>query len=101
MPKTVGARPTHVPHEDAGKLQQAMHQPGSALRVDAAHIAPSAHDEVRRLAAILQPPIPSSLEEMTERRREFSERLAALLADGVQLDPETDKMPEFVALASH
>ncbi|HLJ09763.1 MAG TPA: hypothetical protein VKU82_01170 [Planctomycetaceae bacterium] len=101
MPKTAGARLSSLQHENAGIVPEAAGPSGPMLRIDAPHAADSAHDKVRLLAAILQPQVPSSFEEMIGRRKTFSERLAALLAAGVQLDPESDEMPATFGLAEY
>jgi predicted O-linked N-acetylglucosamine transferase (SPINDLY family) len=47
----------------------------------------------RVLAATMLPPILSSVEELDECRQKFTNNVAALIAEGVRLDPETDEMP--------
>ncbi len=55
--------------------------------------------KVRILAGTMLPPILVwSVEELHQRRRIFSDNLAALIADGVRLDPEKEEMPSIFYL---
>jgi predicted O-linked N-acetylglucosamine transferase (SPINDLY family) len=57
--------------------------------------------KVRLLRATLLPPILSSVEELDRCRNTVSKNVAALLADGVRLDPDKDEMPSLFYLAYH
>jgi len=57
--------------------------------------------KVRILAATMLPPILSSVEDLQQRRRTFSDNLAVLIAEGVHLDPELDEMPSIFYLPYH
>jgi predicted O-linked N-acetylglucosamine transferase (SPINDLY family) len=54
--------------------------------------------KVRVLAATMLPPILSSVAVLDECRERFTNNVAALIAEGVRLDPETDDMPSLFYL---
>src|SRR5262249_25125181 len=51
------------------------------------------NDKVRLMRATLLPPILLSVEELDRIREALSKNVAALLAEGVRLDPDREEMP--------